>query len=352
MRAKQASRLPWVFTALALIAGLAVAAYFALFRVPEGPPVGPGVLVLESTPPGAAIRIDGSPHADRTPTRIERLPVGRYTVTISAEGYVPVTEAIDLTEAAPEGRLSATLERPTASAYGVAQLSTTPPGAHVLLDGQDRGVTPITVGEIEPGVHHTFVISLDGYVTQTRELLMTAGQVETLAFAMERTPLGPDEALVRLVVDPPDARVQLDATWYETGSPYELRIPARHYRLRVVHPSRRMDERELELPGGQTTELTITLERERERPVQRGGTEPVGGGAAAAAGPGQITIDARPWCNVTIDGRSLGQTPIVNHSIASGRHTVVCTNPELDASRTVSVEVRPGETTRTRISLE
>jgi hypothetical protein len=55
---------------------------------------------------------------------------------------------------------------------------------------------------------------------------------------------------------------------------------------------------------------------------------------------------------VTLDGRPLGQTPIVNRSVPSGRHTVVCTNPELGRSRTEQIEVRPGETTRVRLSLD
>jgi eukaryotic-like serine/threonine-protein kinase len=64
-----------------------------------------------------------------------------------------------------------------------------------------------------------------------------------------------------------------------------------------------------------------------------------------------VTINATPWCNVSIDGRRIGETPIVNHSLPSGRHSVVCTNPDTGASRTVSIEVQPGETTRTRIAL-
>ena len=69
------------------------------------------------------------------------------------------------------------------------------------------------------------------------------------------------------------------------------------------------------------------------------------------SGPGHITIAATPWCNVSIDGHAVGETPIVEHTLPSGNHTVVCTNPETHATRTVRVEVRAGETTRTRIQL-
>ncbi len=349
VRSKPGSRAPFIVVALLGLVAAASAVAWAFFRPPDGPPVGPGVIALASTPPGAAILIDGNRREERTPALVEHLPLGRYAVTITAEGYDPFRQEIELTEAAPAATIDATLERPSATSFGVARVTTTPAAAHVLLDGAETGlVTPATVPEIAPGVQHTLVVSLDGYVTQTFPLMLQPGQIEELNVRLERTPLGPHEHLVRIVVDPPDARVQLDAQWYETGSPYELRVPARTYRLRVVHGARRSHEREVRLAGGQSSELQIELERPRSTGGGGGG-----GGAAPAgpSGPGQITINARPWCNVSIDGRSVGQTPIVNRPIPSGSHTIVCTNPELGASRTVRVEVQPGETTRVPISL-
>ena len=350
VRAKQPSRLPWVITALFALVAMGVGGWYAIMGG-GGRPTGPGVIAFESDPPGAAIRIDGEVLAERTPATIRELPLGHYRVSITSDGFVPFTQEIDLTTAAAESAVHATLARPSASSFGVVRLTTTPVGAHILVDGRDTGlVTPATVPEIEPGVSHTFAVSLDGWVSVTRTLLLSAGQVEDITVSLERTPLGPDEALVRIVTDPPDARVQLDATWYEGGSPFELRIAARTYRLRITHPTRRMDERDLVLPGGRTTELTVTLERERERPVPSPGDHP--DRPPVPSGPGAITIQATPWCNVSIDGRAVGETPVVEHALPSGSHTVTCVNPELNVTRTVRVEVRVGETTRTRISLQ
>ena len=39
-------------------------------------------------------------------------------------------------------------------------ISTQPPGASVIVDGQDRGVTPITLFDIAPGRHHLKLRSL------------------------------------------------------------------------------------------------------------------------------------------------------------------------------------------------
>ncbi len=355
VRTRQRNRVPWILTGVFALLFAVFIGYVAIFGV-GGRPTGPGVMVIESEPAGASIRIDGDVRAERTPATIRELPLAHYTVTVSSEGFVPFTQELDLTEAAQESTVHATLVRPSASSYGIASVTTTPAGAHLLLDGHALSaegggplVTPATVPEIEPGVEHTLVISLDGYVPVTRTLLLTAGQVETITLPLERTPLAPNESLLVLTTDPPDSRVQLDSTWYETGSPFEIRVPSRSYRLRITHAGRRMEERDLSLPGGQRTTLSVELERERSAPPTT--THSGDHGPAPASGPGHITIAATPWCNVSIDGHAVGETPIVEHSLPSGPHSVTCTNPETHATRTVRVDVRPGETTRTRITL-
>lgn len=352
VRAKQPSRAPWIAVAVIGLLAAAGAVVFALTR-PPAVETGPGVLVLESTPPGAAISLDGSRREERTPATIQELPLGHYSVTISAEGFVAYTTEVDLTEAAVQSRIAATLERPSASHFAVAQINSTPPGAHILLDGTDTGlVTPANVPEITPGEEHAIAVTLDGYVAFSRTFLPAAGAVENVTVTLERTPLGADETLLVITVDPPDARIQLDAVDYTTGSPYEIRTPARRYRLRAFREGFRLFERMIEPVGGQPTEVPIDMERERASSGGGGGEGGGGGGSSAPSGPGLVTINATPWCNVSIDGRSVGETPVVNHSLPSGRHSVVCSNPDTGHSRTVSIEVRPGETTRTRISLE
>jgi hypothetical protein len=347
VRARQRSRVPWVLTVLFALLTATVVGYIAIFGV-GGRPTGPGVMVVQSEPAGASIRIDGEVRPEHTPATITELPLAHYRLTVTSEGFVPFSQDVDLTEAAQQATVHATLVRPSASSYGIASVTTTPAGAHLLLDGHDTSlVTPATVPEIEPGVEHTLVISLDGYVPVTRTLLLTAGQVETVTLSLDRTPLGPNESLLVLTTDPPDSRVQLDSQWYETGSPFEIRVPTREYRLRITHAGRRMDERTLELEGGERTELSVTLERERTAPTTGTHVEhPTG-----ASGPGHITINATPWCNVSIDGHAVGETPIVEHALPSGSHSITCTNPETHGTRTVRVDVRPGETTRTRITL-
>ncbi|MCA9613982.1 MAG: PEGA domain-containing protein, partial [Myxococcales bacterium] len=150
---------------------------------------------------------------------------------------------------------------------------------------------------------------------------------------------------------PPSARLMHQGRTYESGSPYELRLPAGRVAFRVAKTGFESAEREVPLRGGQTTEITVALERERERPAPSG----MGGGGmttAVSGPPGTLTFDARPWCNVSIDGQSVGQTPIVNRSISAGSHRITCTNPDLGVTRNLNVDVAPGQPTRQRINLQ
>ena len=61
-------------------------------------------------------------------------------------------------------------------------------------------------------------------------------------------------------------------------------------------------------------------------------------------------INAVPWAEVWIDGKSVGETPIGNLSIAIGSHDVVFRHPEL-GEKTVSALVKPGTATKVTADL-
>ncbi|MDD5307051.1 MAG: serine/threonine protein kinase [Deltaproteobacteria bacterium] len=57
----------------------------------------------------------------------------------------------------------------------------------------------------------------------------------------------------------------------------------------------------------------------------------------------EVSINSKPWSNVTLDGKPAGATPIRDLKIPAGKHKVVLTNPVLGLSRTLSFSVKPGE---------
>lgn len=360
VRPKPASKVPLVLALLAvLIAGAGVAAFFLLRPDPPPPiPVGPGVIAITSDPPGAAIWLDGARQSERTPSTFSELPVATYSVKLTLDGYEEHVEDVVITEQEPSRAVSATLQRETASSFAVINIRSTPSGARILFDGRDTGkVTPDTIDQITAGEEHTLALSLEYYVTKTETLTLDRGQVRDLRYQLEATPLEPDEAIIRIVTVPDDARVQVDGgEWSEDGSPYEYRVEADpRFRVAVARAGYRDHDQRVRLPGGETTEITVTLQRLPEQttatPMGAGGPPPMMEDPAPTGGPGTLTFDARPWCNVTVAGRNLGQTPVVNASLPAGNHTLVCVNPELGARRSIRVTINPGETTRRVLNL-
>jgi PEGA domain len=71
-----------------------------------------------------------------------------------------------------------------------------------------------------------------------------------------------------------------------------------------------------------------------------------------ARGSGQLTLDTYPWTRVSIDGRSVGNTPIIGLSLPAGKHTVTMENTEEHISRSVELTIEVGRPTDKRFSFD
>jgi hypothetical protein len=63
---------------------------------------------------------------------------------------------------------------------------------------------------------------------------------------------------------------------------------------------------------------------------------------------GWLLVLPKPWAEVTVDGRVVGQTPLARIPLPPGSHSVILTHPEYRPF-TRKVEIRPGETTTIRL---
>jgi hypothetical protein len=65
---------------------------------------------------------------------------------------------------------------------------------------------------------------------------------------------------------------------------------------------------------------------------------------------GVVHVNATPWADISIDGQSVGQTPIGNLKLTIGSHDVVFRHPDL-GEKTVSALVKVGVPTRVSADL-
>jgi hypothetical protein len=65
--------------------------------------------------------------------------------------------------------------------------------------------------------------------------------------------------------------------------------------------------------------------------------------AANSGKLGMLRVNSRPWAQVIIDGRMVGNTPQQGIPLNPGRHKVQLINPPMGLSKTISVTIKTGQ---------
>jgi hypothetical protein len=264
-----------------------------------------GVAVLtgakvSSVPAGAKILIDGKPFEDHTPTVIPSLAPGPHEVTFDLPGYKPLTKSVTI----KEGELlplTAELEPLLVS----VTVQATPDGVLTVSGGElkakDFGKTPAKVDGLKAGVEYTFEVVAPGHTKWSA----------TRTFSGEKAEEAP-----------------IMATLEKGGAPPSGAHPP-------AHP-----------PGV----------RPPVGPRPPAGTAapkpPAGDGVAVAPkGTGTLKVSTKPWTTVFVDGKEIGNVPILNYEISAGKHkvTLVCGDEKVCADiaerkKTVSIVIDAGAT--------
>jgi TonB family protein len=137
-----------------------------------------GFLRITTRPTGAEITINGEP---RGSAPFEgRLPLGLYDVQIALNGYETQARTVDLTAAKPKSDLDLTLERSAPQATtALVDITSTPTGAAVSVDGVAVGTTPLRGVELTPGERH-LELGKPGYTAVSRTVKVAAGRRVTV----------------------------------------------------------------------------------------------------------------------------------------------------------------------------
>ena len=311
---KPASRSSWrtialLFLAVAIAQGGLLAYWFVAGRAAAEPES--GSVAVTSDPPGSPVSVDGVSRGS-TPFSVALRP-GLHEIGVGA-GAQSRSQSISVTNGAnaslffelPRGTESEAM--PIAAAVGGLQVATEPPGATVLIDGEARGVAPLTVSDLKAGEHAVVVQGTGEPVSRT--VKVQEGAVASLVISMNSA-----FASGWLAISGVPVQIMENGTLLGSTETPRILVPAGSHKLELTNAALGYRvTRTAQVVAGQT--LSITLK----------------------APQGTLSINALPWAEVWVDGKPAGETPIGNLSLTIGNHELLFRHPELGEQRkTVTV---------------
>jgi len=293
-----------VVSVVAALAAIGAVAFqrFPLFQATPREPR-PGNLTINTRPNDAEVLIDGTRRGS-TPLTLSLTP-GTHTITVRSGGderIVPLTIASG-------AEVSHYFEmKPAEPAVLVGRVSvvTDPPGARVSVDGKARGTSPITVTDLTPAEHKVTVTSDTGSAERT--VTVTAGGTASVMFSLAKV-TGPVGGWLAITA-PFDVEVVEHDDVIGTGGTSKIMLAAGRHDITLLNRSLGYQEvRKIDVTAGKTMAIKVDPPKVN------------------------ISVNARPWADVSLDGASLGQTPISNLLVAVGTHEMVFRHPQLGERR-------------------
>jgi serine/threonine protein kinase len=134
-------------------------------------------IYIVSQPPGADVFINGAKQSGQTPLTLP-LAAGQYNLVLRLQGYEAYAGNIQVQDNS-QAQLNATLTEKSASRVAWAQVSSTPKGAEIIIDGNSTGqFTPARV-QVPTGIHN-IVLRLNGYQQAKRTIQASEGGTATI----------------------------------------------------------------------------------------------------------------------------------------------------------------------------
>ncbi len=210
--------------------------------------------------------------------------------TTTAQGQTPNSNN-PATGAQPPSSTNPT--PPPPPVYAI-QVSSTPPGAAIALDGKDAGITPSQI-KLEDTKPHELTLKLEGYEPETKTV--SSASTEPLAVSLKA--------------------VVVPGTVTYTGS----------YPVTIYVNGKAVSGNSVDLPPGSHT-LTFRSRRSQKaviRFTQTVNLEP--GETIAVKGPpkgmGTLNVNATPSnCRISVDGEFVDVVPIRNLPVQGGSHMI------------------------------
>ena len=159
----------WIVPVLVALGAIGVAAAITFFVVRSSREEKAQVssVQIESTPSGADVQFDGK-LVGKTPWTVEQLELGSvHALKITLDKYRPYERQLEVPKNGTELSIQAQLKPIT----GKLVINTSPKGAEVLVNGQSRGRTPLSITDLDVGTAKKLEVRLKDYEPYLQDLV-------------------------------------------------------------------------------------------------------------------------------------------------------------------------------------
>lgn len=291
----------------------------------------PGLLLVTSEPSGAEITRDGV-SLGSTPRLITILEIGElHRLTLAKTGYQ--SKRVDVRFL--NGREPVVINEKLVLDSGALEVKTDPVGASVLVNGLERGKTPLSLSGIPKG-YISVTIKHEGFKNETRELKMSAGEVQNLYLALQ-----PLNGTLQLNTVPEGGRIYLNDMFRGKAPLVLTNVEPGTYKARVELEGFAPVERDITVKNGTSLSEEFRLSNVMGRLEIR--TNPAGA---------QVFVDGKlAGSTKQIGGETEGFSEIMQiENLIEGEHTVIVSK-EGYANSTRHPKIQKSKTSKANVTL-
>jgi hypothetical protein len=274
-----------------------------------------GSILVNSDVPDAEVLLDGNRLDDKTPTLISNVLEGPHIVEVRKEPAVPWKQTVQVTKGQTT-KVTAELKATIGGQGGNIRVLSSIDGAEVWLDGVLVGPAPFDIKDVAPG-EHIVEVRAKGRRAREERVTVAAGQAMILKMDVGEAGTG----TIRVASTETDAQVFIDGQKIG-AAPVEHEVAAGEHYVVVTKDGFAKFEEKVTVQGGEAEVVTARLGQ-------------VGGARFVSTPSG---------AQIFVDGKAIGNTPLVNADLAAGEH-VVSLQLKGFANWEGPLKIVPGETT-------
>ncbi len=253
-----------------------------------------GWLVFNSLPEGADIYLSEEGQAEEyigvTPMS-KKMPYGRYNFRIKKYNYH------DDVGIAVVDNTRVTMDLKLVLAFGAVMAVSVPQGAKVYLDGKDTGkITPCTLTEVASG-NHEIRLQMPDYAPASSNVTVVDGQTANVNVTMKAR-------FASVTINSlPEAEIKVNGSIVGKGV-YTANMQEGIYDVEVSLVSHKSVAKQIEVVANQSQSVEL-----KPTPIY-----------------GMLDVNSKPLgANITINGKSYGDTPATIETLLIGDYDVVLT---------------------------